>query len=219
MENDINVCLYLYFMSSFYEMINKAMKERDSQYVRKEGEVYVTDIVTCTLKRNGQFDLAVLFRGIALHEGTQKFLSDYLKGSKVEVEKEVSKRYGDHYLKGRVDLVIDGVPYEIKTANKLPITPRIEHLYQLRIYMYLLNVDVGKLVYITFNEIDEWTINKDEVYNEKTGQKLFQLVSVDDNKIQKLINDFVSRELIAPFHECFECYLVNKCEKSLKARK
>ena len=141
--------------------------------------VYVTDLVSCSHKRVMRLSYPLLsFRfepsmllGDLVHSGLASLLTS-LGGeggewrAEVPVEREVIVDGESYLLKGRVDLVYyeGGEPrlvVEVKTGRDLPDnTPREHHVAQLRVYLELLDVDEGYLLYVTPERLVEHQVER-----------------------------------------------------------
>jgi len=167
-------------IGELYRVKEEEFRERLSE-LSSPNIVYVTDLVACSHKRlmrlhypfmSFRFEPAMIM-GELVHRG----LAATLAGNgawrfEVEVEKKFEVDGLQYTVKGRVDLVHydgDGVPdfiVEVKTAREVhDDTPREHHLLQLRIYMELMNVDRGVLLYITPDRLAEYNISRDSGVN------------------------------------------------------
>ncbi len=137
--------------------------------------VYVTDLVTCSHKRvlrrlypliGFRFEPQLVL-GDLVHRGLQSLLgAEEGWRSEVEVEKTYDIDGETYVVKGRADLVHyngGGQPdlvVEIKSARDLPENnPHRHHVEQLQIYMSLLGVDRGLLVYVTPERLVEFSVS------------------------------------------------------------
>ena len=79
--------------------------------------------------------------GNILHESLQ---------SAIRAQSEVSVRFSidNIAIHGRIDVIINGYPYEIKTCTRLPEKPNYKHVHQLNIYTHILGKKYGYLVYV-----------------------------------------------------------------------
>ncbi|MCY0874933.1 MAG: PD-(D/E)XK nuclease family protein, partial [Firmicutes bacterium] len=153
-------------------------------------------------------------RGIALHEGLETLLTMYGE-KKIEFEKEVRKQYDNFTLIGRLDgITEDNIVVEFKTVYKPPDHPYEEHVFQVLIYMNMLNTTKGVIVYIGNNEMKEFIVEDGKVTELETGQIFFSQYHVDDEWIKKQIENYKTRTLIAPFDECKFCELKKTCQFS-----
>ena len=142
-----------------------------------ESVVYVTDLVSCSHKRVLRRRYPLLtFRfepqavlGDLVHSGLERLVVERNGNWRAEVPIERffdidGKRYR---LLGRADLVEyseEGRPkrvVEIKTARQLQgNTPYEHHVLQLKIYLELLGVDEGLLLYVTPERLVEFRVER-----------------------------------------------------------
>ncbi len=54
---------------------------------------------------------------------------------------------------GRVDLIVNGNIIDLKTVSNLPTEPKIDHIYQLNVYLEAMNKPYGYITYIEKNPI------------------------------------------------------------------
>ncbi len=146
-----------------------------------EDVVYVTDLASCSHKRvmrrhypllGFRFEPSLLL-GDLVHRGLASILSENGGGrwrAEVPVEARVEVDGRVYTLKGRVDLVLyneQGEPeavVEVKTGRDLPDNaPREHHLLQLKVYMKLLGVDRGYLLYVTPERVVEHPVEAGDV--------------------------------------------------------
>ena len=66
-------------------------------------------------------------------------------------EKSLKIEYGDFKIIGRVDLILNEKPCELKTCSVIPKSYYPSHEYQLQCYLEALNQDYGYLTYIEKN--------------------------------------------------------------------
>ncbi|CAJ31498.1 putative nuclease [Betalipothrixvirus acidiani] len=197
------------------EEIRKAFKKMQQEHSpKKEGEVYVTDLLHCVLRPKREEPETSIIRGVALHEGLEKLLTMYGE-KKIEFEKEVRKQYGDYTLIGRLDgLTEDNIVIEFKTVAKPPDHPYEEHIFQVLIYMNMVNATKGVIVYVGNNEMREFIVEDGKVTEIETGQTFFSQYHVDDEWIKRQIEMYMTKTLIAPFNECRYCELRKSCQFS-----
>lgn len=92
----------------------------------------------------GDYALGILMLGDILHEKVQEIV-----GGEAEVDANVT--VDDIIVKGRADIVLPDEVIELKTISKLDFVrdvPKLEHMYQLCIYMKALGKEKGRIVYI-----------------------------------------------------------------------
>ncbi len=132
--------------------------------------IYVTDLISCSHKyllRRSFPELTIHFEPITvfgelIHRGLEAYLSD--KG--YVVEKPIEKTYTiddeKYILKGRVDAYNEeeGIVVEIKSGRGNHNLPREHHILQLQIYLNMLDLDKGILIYITPDRLLEFSIDR-----------------------------------------------------------
>jgi CRISPR-associated exonuclease Cas4 len=146
--------------------------------------IYVTDLVGCSHKyylRRLYPELTVKFEpsailGNLVHAGIEALLKE--KGFEVEVEVSAEVEVnGDKYsVKGRVDALKkdEGLVVEVKTARYAQDIPREHHLNQLKIYLEMLNLENGLIIYITPDKIHEFQIKRDRINLESLVKTLVE---------------------------------------------
>ncbi|MEA5386775.1 PD-(D/E)XK nuclease family protein [Haloarculaceae archaeon H-GB11] len=107
----------------------------------------------------------------------ERFCEHIASGATVEAERPLSENYGYN---GTVDLVIDGVPYDLKTTWKLTPDKKAKYGRQLRLYLFALLLEglepgenlvealstdehIGYLVYPNLEESDNVRIERVEL--------------------------------------------------------
>ncbi|MEM1631210.1 MAG: hypothetical protein QXX83_03700 [Thermofilum sp.] len=152
------------------------------KHSREPGVVWVTDLVSCSLKSRysleyPELELAELFNpvlihGTLVHRGLEELLKLILeqKGVKVEVELEGSMEVdlsdltpgsGKVLVKGRADVILtlpNGEKHgvEIKSMRGDAPLPLEHHVDQARVYNTLFNLSSTILVYITPERITQY---------------------------------------------------------------
>lgn len=153
----------------------KYMKEQLDRLeeLRNERIIYVTDLVSCSHKlklRRLYPELSLRFEpgaviGNLIHAGLEEILSE--EGYQVEypVERGFEVNGVEYILKGRVDafhpekkLVV-----EIKSSRDTQNKPHEHHVYQLQVYLNLLEVDKGILIYITPDGFLEYSVEREKI--------------------------------------------------------
>ena len=200
-------------MQMIKEEILKAYKKMQEQHPQKEEKtVYVTNLLHCVLRPQTEIPAIPLIRGTALHEGIQKLLKEYGEIA-IEFEKEIRKQYGNYELVGRLDgITNDNIVIEFKTVYKPPQFPYEPHIYQVLIYMNMMNSEKGLLVYIGNNDITEFEITKESIRNIETGQTFFGKYEINDDWIHKQIIAYTTKTLVAVFDECKFCEINKSCK-------
>ncbi|ADV64440.1 CRISPR-associated protein Cas4 [Desulfurococcus mucosus] len=141
--------------------------------LRDGSTIYVTDLVACSHKyhmRRKYPELTIGFEpSMVLGELLHKGLEEVLKGEGYEVEKSVEVPVeidGARYIvKGRVDAYNPGTRtvVEIKSSRTSRGIPKPHHVEQLNIYLNIMDVESGILVYVTSDKIVEYVIPRERV--------------------------------------------------------
>jgi CRISPR/Cas system-associated exonuclease Cas4 (RecB family) len=120
---------------------------------------------------------------IATRLFTDEEFCEHIRGSEqVETERPLSEQYGYN---GRVDLVIDGTPYDLKTTYQLNHETREKHERQLRLYLFALlleSLEPGE----SFVEL---------LADEPTGYLVYP--NLEDSDSVKLVSVSLDRETAA----------------------
>jgi len=149
--------------SSFIiDKLFKKIIEEKREHERKEDTYWVSDLVMCPQKRVYSLSFPELtfnlnintITGTILHEGLEKMIKDIF-GDQALVEEEVEKTVTiDNRtirITGRPDVIIidnnEKIPIEIKTVNGYSELPFEHHAEQLKVYLWLLGVRRGYLLY------------------------------------------------------------------------
>ncbi|MEM0173989.1 MAG: CRISPR-associated protein Cas4 [Sulfolobaceae archaeon] len=158
------------------ELLYKKKLEEYYSHERKENVFYVTDLTRCPLKvkfeqEYRELALSEIFTpagilGDLVHRGIQSSLNIEGYEAEVEVEKEKGLEIeGKSYIiKGRADIVLksktnnETLIIEIKTARRDDGLPQKHHILQLRLYLWLFEVNKGILLYVTPDRITEYII-------------------------------------------------------------
>ncbi|HIP85560.1 MAG TPA: CRISPR-associated protein Cas4 [Pyrodictium sp.] len=166
-------------------ILNRIYNKKVNEYMLRLKELtdphtlYVTDLVSCSHKRvlrHAYPHLSLRFEpplivGDLIHAGLAKMLEDENEWvPEYTVEKKFEINGTEYRVLGRIDLVkIDsnGKPIhvvEIKTGKELPQNAPLEHhVIQLQLYMNLLEVDKGSLVYITSDALVEYEFDRQPI--------------------------------------------------------
>lgn len=139
--------------------------------LRNPNVVYVTELVTCSHKRFYRLnypELTLTFEptlilGELLHYGLEEVLREEGYNVEVEVERDYTVNGGEYKLKGRVDALGRGGVVEIKTGRAGQTLPHQHHILQLQVYMELLDVNWGILVYVTPDRLVEFKVERESV--------------------------------------------------------
>lgn len=141
------------------EDLNAAVKERQ----RTHKVFYASEVGYCPLRLffsitfPARYDTRVLqvFKvGDLVHEYIQSLLREkYGADVEVPIREEIIQEKSIE-MHGRVDVLVDDTPYELKTTAVLPTAPREHHIAQLTAYLHLLGVRKGYVVYVEKNTIN-----------------------------------------------------------------
>lgn len=97
-----------------------------------------------------------------------------------EIKIECAK--GIHIV-GRVDKIIKGNPFEIKTCSRFPEEPKIEHIYQVQCYMEALNKDYAYLLYVLKDQKEFPSLSFKIVRDKKLMEEIKQKVVAFDKLV------------------------------------
>lgn len=156
--------------SMLYRRVLDGHRERLEE-LRDPRILYVTDLVSCSHKRRMRLEypeLTLKFEpqlvlGDLLHEGLERILEEQGYRREVEVVAEYEVLGTRVTLKGRVDAVGDDAVVEIKTGRSGQSLPHDHHILQLQVYLNLLGMDRGILVYITPDRMAEYEVDRDPI--------------------------------------------------------
>lgn len=159
-------------------------REERARHAREPGVYWVTDLVSCSLKRvfaqkYPELELANVFNpaavlGSLVHMGLGQLLSRILESERGRVELEVESSLevnleafapgsGKAVVKGRADVIVatgDGAKYgvEVKTSRSDLSLPMRHHVDQVRIYNLLFNLERSYLLYVTPERIAQYEV-------------------------------------------------------------
>jgi len=119
----------VYHASAIYDIVKGKIKAKD--FFKKE-KFSATTLLT--------FEIGNMY-----HKHIQSL---YPKDS---VERKIKIQIEDFIIVGSIDLVLEGIPCELKTCSTFPIKHYPAHEYQLQTYLQGLNADYGFLTYIEKN--------------------------------------------------------------------
>jgi len=147
-----------YLLKRYEETVKKLNEKKDN-------EIWVTELVQCKLKSvyAKEYPIAIsdnlsLLIGELVHKGFLEWLAKELN-AKIEVE--VQRQYRNFVIKGRIDALTDDCVYEVKYMKEhLGDEPLEHHVRQLRLYMWMVDVQHGKLIYITNNRFCEYDVDR-----------------------------------------------------------
>ncbi|MEM0380454.1 MAG: CRISPR-associated protein Cas4 [Desulfurococcaceae archaeon] len=141
--------------------------------LRNNRVIYVTELVSCSHKhrlRQIYPELTISFEptmitGHLIHIGVEKYLADNGFQTEYPVEKTFEIDNVEYVLKGRVDAYHPEkkIIVEVKSSRNARDKPLEHHVEQLQIYLNLLNVDTGVLLYITPVVFREYRVERKEI--------------------------------------------------------
>lgn len=159
-------------------ILRKALADN---YSRERDGIHVSDLVLCP--RQSVFrkidpkplsDVELMFFSLgASHHAAVQALMKSLGEERVQIEKKI--KYKD--ITGSIDLVIDGIPTEIKTQRTKTHSVKSHYTSQLKCYMAMLGSEIGKIITIglinyekPFEEFDinmqEWELEEQRMWLE-----------------------------------------------------
>lgn len=166
------------------ELLYAYFKQERAKHAREPSVYWVTDLVSCSLKRcfalkYPELELAEFFKPVAVlgslvHAGWGQIIGNILEGEGVRVELEVESSLevdlesivpgsGKVVVKGRADTLVimrDGSRYgiEVKTSRSDLSLPMEHHVDQVRLYNLLFNLEKSYLLYVTPERIAQYEI-------------------------------------------------------------
>ncbi len=158
-------------------------KEEREKHERKDGIIYVTDLVSCPLKPEFERkfpELKTLLEpaltlGNLVHLAIEKILQEKCN-AQIEVEKEA--KIGEYVIKGRIDAIVGNIGVEIKYSRTDNYIPYDHHITQVKIYNWLFNLDKTILFYITPDRLAQYEIV------DRAGEK-YILTLIEDRSIPR----------------------------------
>ena len=149
-----------------YLQTNRELRERTHKvfYASELGYCPLKIFFSITRPRMAEVRALKVFKlGDLAHEFVQQVLQDtYGAEAEVPIRQVVDDTRGIE-LHGRIDVLHEGVPYELKSAARLPDSPYDHHVAQINAYLNLLGADEGYLVYVEKNsfEIAQFPVRRD----------------------------------------------------------
>ncbi len=151
-----------------YRSVLEEYRKREEE-LRNPSILYVTDLVSCSHKRALRLSYPeITFKfepqlvlGNLVHKGLEDILEENEYKVEVEVEAEYEVMGSRILLKGRVDAVSKDAVVEIKSARSDQGLPHEHHVMQLQIYLNMLGLDKGILIYITPDRIAEYLVERE----------------------------------------------------------
>jgi len=146
--------------------VNQRINETQRKLEEKtEDERWVSELVECSKKSEfrlklPEYDLPspATMVGEFVHRGVLQWFEEYYEA---EIEKEITKELDGWTIKGRVDAILDDkFLVEVKFMRASPERePLGHHKLQLRLYLWLTDLEKGVLLYVTPEAIYEHTID------------------------------------------------------------
>ena len=146
-SNMTNSLIAGYLATKFEDAKNKL-------FSKKENEIWVTELIECSLKREWRKTL-YFFESLSpptiigdfIHKG---FLTWLKENGLYEIEVEFQKEYMNFVIKGRVDAINDSEVLEVKYMKTLKDRDPLEHhVDQVRLYLWLTDRPKGRIIYLT----------------------------------------------------------------------
>ncbi len=206
--------------SSLRELLFSTYQKRQEEFKPKsDNEIWVSWLSECQVKREQVTEENSnpywLIRGIVTHIGVQTFLREEVAEAEKKVEYPLEVDGKQYVIKGSVDLVLkDGTLVELKTSRRSFMSYYPQHVFQLRLYMFMLHVDRGLLVYLTPDDVLEHKVTWD------TPSGLFEpFPEITHEYLVKAVRDYLGHRRISPFGECPICFLKKTCRYRVQVHK
>jgi hypothetical protein len=174
-----------------------------------ENELFVTDLSTCQIKKRyfeekaNEGVIGHALRGSIVHDFIERFFSS--RGFRTEVPVEMD--FGDFILRGRVDVIVDGYPLEIKSSKY----SLYEYFLQVMIYAYMLGVDHG-YVLIVDDKVYLYKIYLDgNLVDMMTGKSYQTPIVINGDIIREFYKLYKRGKLYGQGFQCVTCYLNKVC--------
>jgi CRISPR-associated exonuclease Cas4 len=179
-----------------YELYNFLREERE-KHQKEPGTVWVTDLVSCSLKSKYTSlypDLVAseVFNpptivGALIHRGLEELLKNIFEAKqyKVEIEPETSMELelpsGKVVLKGRADMILTSpqgarIGVEIKSMRGDMPTPLEHHVDQVKFYNYMFGLEKTVLVYVSPDRVTQYEVCE-KASQEEIVKRLLEPVS------------------------------------------
>jgi len=171
---------------------------------KKENEIWVSELCQCKAKSEFRRDLwfmetdaPSLILGELIHRGLQGFLVSTF-GTAIEVE--VGKEFNGKVIKGRIDALTEFEVIEIKymraSKSELPLP---HHVMQVQLYMWMMERERGRIIYVTPDGIFE----------------ISQSLKINDNTVKMYLEQWRSPKWD---WECSYCAYSRFCPHKVKRR-
>ena len=160
-EKDLDLVTILYQWS----------KEEREKHKREEGEVWIIDLVRCPLKRIfeekfPEISESTIFSpsaivGKLVHLGLENLLENKMENVQIEFEgeKKIKIESEEVVVKGKIDVKIEDLGIEIKSARADRGIPQEHHIDQVRAYNWLFDLKKTILIYVTPERITQYQIS------------------------------------------------------------
>ena len=159
------------------KILELRQKEKSDWHSAKTGVYHasqVNDLITSIVTPNNFYKTPNFSKTTLLTFEIGRMYHDYIQNlfPEAEKEKKIEVKVKDFKIVGRVDLILNNVPIELKTCSTLPKKHYLAHETQLQCYLEGLNKDFGFITYIEKNPRVFVTKNY-KIYRDK---KLFQTI-------------------------------------------
>ena len=165
--------------------VRKAYDDRN-----REG-VHVSDLVLCIRKSVlnrldpqplTDIDIRNFNQGLSHHHTTQQLAKEIVAESEHPTSVEVEKSVKEFGVLAHVDLVINGIPVEIKTTRSAKAAPSDHYYTQLRYYMVMLGQKFGKILVESYNAKENpWSETDVELTDDEMEMHKNNLIRDRDN--------------------------------------
>ena len=174
------------------ELLQNNIRERISKILEKgENEIWVSDLVLCPLRSyfrklvpELESPTASTILGDIVHWGLEKWFKEVKNADvEVEVERDFELPMGKFKIKGRIDVLLDDEVIELKYMRRMKGSEVLpHHLLQTRIYMWMVETDRGRVIYVTPDAIVEYTV--DEPVTDRDVERLIvRYINMDTSEI------------------------------------
>jgi CRISPR-associated exonuclease Cas4 len=182
------------------ELLFRGRAAEQLKHERREGEVYVTDLLECRWKRYYEEVFPEVARadffnphtlvGDVVHAGVRALLQG-MPDAQFEVEGEME--FGGLKIKGRADMLLPDRVVDFKFVRSSFGSPHRHHVDQVRLYMRMFNRSKGSLLYLAPDRVME----VDETVEPALG------LPMTDEELKALLDRFMKGE--GPAYAEFEC--------------
>jgi len=195
------------------------------KHERRPGVVWITDLVSCPLKRKlsemypelseaDPFN-PVTLEGDIVHIGLEKLLKD-IYGDRFQAEVEGEKKVSGVTVRGRIDGLIDKVyGIEIKSVKGDYRTPHTHHVMQALLEMWLFDLLEVEIVYVSRDSVLSYIVS-DRVNRPEWSENYILKDRLTDNDVAKMIADNTAPRY--PEFECRYCSFAFCCPAKVSGR-